>query len=197
MEGVGNAGCPLHPQPRLRFALVEMHTSNNEYTGNARHSRTQWFYGLLRALLGDRALLPPSSADQRMPAPGRAGMPPRTWRQRPGVRTTRLRRPWIRSIPVSTKWGSEIFLQMGLDTPVDKLPDGQITGLRREHISLSCPGRGAAHFALLRSAGTHIDARTMDPISSAPLRAAQHPGNGLRRRCEERSDEAIPRRRAS
>ena len=39
------------------------HTSNNEYTGIARHSRTQWFYGLFRALPGDRALLPPSSAD--------------------------------------------------------------------------------------------------------------------------------------
>ena len=26
-EGVGNAGCPWHPQPRVRFALVEMHTS--------------------------------------------------------------------------------------------------------------------------------------------------------------------------
>src|SRR5882757_3653924 len=37
------------------------HTSNNEYTGITRHSRTQWFYGLCRALPGDRALLPPSS----------------------------------------------------------------------------------------------------------------------------------------
>src|SRR5436190_2631689 len=26
-EGVGNAGCPLHPQPRVRLALVKMHTS--------------------------------------------------------------------------------------------------------------------------------------------------------------------------
>src|SRR5229473_1516924 len=26
-EGVGNAGCPLHPQPRARLALVKMHTS--------------------------------------------------------------------------------------------------------------------------------------------------------------------------
>src|SRR6266566_1947110 len=26
-EGVGNAGCPLHPQPRVRFALIKMHTS--------------------------------------------------------------------------------------------------------------------------------------------------------------------------
>jgi hypothetical protein len=30
------------------------HTSNNEYTGITRHSRTQWFYGLCRALPGDR-----------------------------------------------------------------------------------------------------------------------------------------------
>jgi hypothetical protein len=40
----------------------------------------------------------------------------------------------------------EIFLQRGLDT---KLPDGQITGRRREQI-LSCPARGAAFFTLLR-----------------------------------------------
>jgi hypothetical protein len=25
MEGVGNAGCPLHPQPRARFVVVEAH----------------------------------------------------------------------------------------------------------------------------------------------------------------------------
>src|SRR6266567_2108921 len=43
-EGVGNAGCPLHPQPRVRFALVES-TRVNEYTGITRRSRTQWFYG--------------------------------------------------------------------------------------------------------------------------------------------------------
>jgi hypothetical protein len=41
------------------------HTSNNEYTGITRHSRTQWFYDLFRALPGDRALLPPSPANQR------------------------------------------------------------------------------------------------------------------------------------
>jgi hypothetical protein len=35
-----------------------------EYTGITRHSRTQWFYGLCRAL-GDRALLPPSSRGYR------------------------------------------------------------------------------------------------------------------------------------
>src|SRR5712672_399706 len=41
-EGVGNAGCPLHPQPRVHFALVER-TRVNEYTGITRRSRTQWF----------------------------------------------------------------------------------------------------------------------------------------------------------
>jgi len=41
-EGVGNAGCPLHPQPRVHLVLVER-TRVNEYTGITRHSRTQWF----------------------------------------------------------------------------------------------------------------------------------------------------------
>jgi hypothetical protein len=41
-EGVGNAGCPLHPQPRVRFALVKS-TRVNEYPGITRRSRTQWF----------------------------------------------------------------------------------------------------------------------------------------------------------
>src|SRR6266705_4472928 len=39
------------------------------------------------------------------------------------------------------------------DTLSNKLPDGQITGLQRT--LPSCPGRGAAHLALLRRAGTH------------------------------------------
>ena len=70
-EGVGNAGCPLHPQPRVRFALVKS-TRVNEYTGITRRSRTQWFYDLLRALPGDRACLTPSSADMACLKPGRA-----------------------------------------------------------------------------------------------------------------------------
>jgi hypothetical protein len=41
-EGVGNAGCPLHPRPRVHFALVKS-TRVNEYTGITRRSRTQWF----------------------------------------------------------------------------------------------------------------------------------------------------------
>src|SRR5882724_4276615 len=63
-EGVGNAGCPLHPQPRVHFALVEgtrvFTTSPPESPGiPARNG----FNGFLRALPGDRALLPPSLAE--------------------------------------------------------------------------------------------------------------------------------------
>src|SRR5450631_3369156 len=59
-EGVGNAGCPLHPRPRVHFVLVErtrVTTSTPESPGiPARNG----FNGLCRALPGDRALLPPS-----------------------------------------------------------------------------------------------------------------------------------------
>ena len=45
--------------------------------------------------------------------------------------------------------------------------------------SFSCPGRGAAYFTMHRRAGTHGDAGLHNGprISSAPLRAAQHPGH--------------------
>ena len=56
LEGVGNAGCPWHPQPRVRFALVKstrVTTSTPESPGiPARNG----FNGFLRALPGDRAL---------------------------------------------------------------------------------------------------------------------------------------------
>src|SRR5216683_3813989 len=62
-EGVGNAGCPLHPRPRVHFVVVErtrVTTSTPESPGiPARNG----FNGFLRALPGDRALLPPLSAD--------------------------------------------------------------------------------------------------------------------------------------
>src|SRR2546421_4764221 len=62
-EGVGNAGCPLHPRPRVHLVVIErtrVTTSTPESPGiPARNG----FNGFLRALLGDRALLPPSSAD--------------------------------------------------------------------------------------------------------------------------------------
>src|SRR5260370_40065078 len=61
LEGVGNAGCRC---TRSRAcSVVNTRVSHHRSTGTSRHSRTQWFYGLFRALPGDRALLPPSSAE--------------------------------------------------------------------------------------------------------------------------------------
>jgi hypothetical protein len=59
-----------------------------------------------------------------------------------------------------------IFFQTGLDT---KLPDGQITTAAR---APSCPGRGAASFTLLRSAGTHAYTGAVDPGSAAHRHSA-------------------------
>jgi hypothetical protein len=65
IEGVGNAGCPLHPRPRVHLVVVErtrVTTSTPESPGiPARNG----FNGFLRALLGDRACLPPSLSGLR------------------------------------------------------------------------------------------------------------------------------------
>src|ERR1700730_7642897 len=71
------------PDARYTRGLVctfigRTHTSNNEYTGITRHSRTQWFYGLFRALPGDRAVLPPSPANMVCLRPVGPTKPPRT-----------------------------------------------------------------------------------------------------------------------
>src|ERR1700676_5093958 len=57
------------------WGVVNTRVSHREVTGIARHSRTQWFYGLFRALPGDRAFLSPSSANRVLSRPGRAGKP--------------------------------------------------------------------------------------------------------------------------
>ncbi len=82
-EGAGNAGCTLHPRSRVPFAPNKRCTRAYRFSGGNPASPAQWFYGLFRALPGDRAFLPPSFA----------GLIPRSWRQRRGARTTRLRRP--------------------------------------------------------------------------------------------------------
>ena len=73
-EGVGNAGCPMHPRPRVQLVLIErtrVTTSTPESPGiPARNG----FNGFLRALPGDRACLPPSPTDNSAnltPASGR------------------------------------------------------------------------------------------------------------------------------
>jgi hypothetical protein len=58
-EGAGKAGCALHPRSRVQKCMQNAH----EHTGSAeafRPSPRNGFNGFLRALPGDRALLPPS-----------------------------------------------------------------------------------------------------------------------------------------
>src|SRR6266702_7995536 len=57
---------PLAPAASCALGSGRTHTSNNEHPGITRRSRTQWFYGLFRALPGDRALLPPSPCGLRV-----------------------------------------------------------------------------------------------------------------------------------
>src|SRR6266568_8503776 len=59
IEGAGNAGCALHPRSRVPKIAHLAHTSI-QGSGNTPTSPAQWLYGLLRALPGERALLPPS-----------------------------------------------------------------------------------------------------------------------------------------
>jgi hypothetical protein len=65
-KGAGNAGCPLHPQPRVRIEKAH-ERSHHRYAETLRHSPRDGFNGLFRALPGDRALLPSSSAQGSPP----------------------------------------------------------------------------------------------------------------------------------
>src|SRR5258707_10970491 len=68
-EGVGNAGCPLHPRPRVHLVLVERTRVTTSTPESPDIPARNGFNGFLRALLGDRALLPPSSADMSCLSP--------------------------------------------------------------------------------------------------------------------------------
>src|SRR5579872_483393 len=61
MEGAGKAGCPMHPQPCVQNKKAHKR-SHHRFTGTIRPSLRDGFNGVLRALPGDRALLPPSPA---------------------------------------------------------------------------------------------------------------------------------------
>jgi hypothetical protein len=52
-EGVGNAGCPMHPQPRVR-SVESTRVSHHRSTRTTRHSRTRWFtaYSALSPVIG-------------------------------------------------------------------------------------------------------------------------------------------------
>jgi hypothetical protein len=59
-EGVGNAGCPWHPRPRVHFVLVERTRATTSTPESPGVPARNGFNGFLRTLPGDRALLPPS-----------------------------------------------------------------------------------------------------------------------------------------
>src|SRR6266481_424867 len=73
-EGVGNAGCPLHPRPRVHFVLVERTRATTSTPESPGIPARNGFNGFLRALPGDRAVLPPSSADMFLSKPGWADL---------------------------------------------------------------------------------------------------------------------------
>src|SRR6266852_2001577 len=73
-EGVGNAGCPLHPRPRVHLVLVERTRATTSTPESPGHPARNGFNAFLRALPGDRAVLPPSSADMFLSKPGWADL---------------------------------------------------------------------------------------------------------------------------
>jgi hypothetical protein len=58
-RGRGECRVPVAPAA-ARGVVVSTRVSHHGRTGITRHSRTRWFYGLFRALPGDRAFLSPS-----------------------------------------------------------------------------------------------------------------------------------------
>jgi hypothetical protein len=73
-RGRGECRMPAAPAVSCAIGSVRTHTRYNEYTGFTRHPRTQWLYGLFRALPGDRACLPPSPSDMFLSKPGWADL---------------------------------------------------------------------------------------------------------------------------
>src|SRR4051794_40908700 len=62
IEGAGNAGRSMRPQPRMQNKKAYEH-SHHGHTGFTRHSLRNGFNGFLRDLPGDRACLSPSPAE--------------------------------------------------------------------------------------------------------------------------------------
>src|SRR6202035_4522321 len=66
-EGAGNAGWPMHPQPRVRFVVLvctRVFTAEAPETSGIPHAMV---LRLIRDLPGDRALLPPSLSRNCVP----------------------------------------------------------------------------------------------------------------------------------
>ena len=58
-EGAGKTGCALHPRSRAQLHKTKR-TRAYRFSGSIPAFPARWCYGLLRALPGDRAFLPPS-----------------------------------------------------------------------------------------------------------------------------------------
>src|SRR6266851_4660456 len=69
LEGVGNAGCPLHPRPRVHLVVVERTRVTTSTPESPDVPARNGFNGFLRALPGDRACLPPSPTDMSCLSP--------------------------------------------------------------------------------------------------------------------------------
>src|ERR1700694_4569945 len=103
IEGVRNAGCPLHPQPRVQSVVKHTSVVATGRTGTPGIPARNGFNGLLRALPGDRACLSPSPAEL-VSQPGRAdvasaNLTPASRRQdhttSPSAATSFVSVPWI------------------------------------------------------------------------------------------------------
>jgi hypothetical protein len=113
-EGAGNAGCPPHPQPRVR-SLSEAHEcSHHGHTGNHPAFPAQWFYGLFRALPGDEFVLSPSLADYGSSNPVELDFASASLTPATGARTTRLHRPLKRRSSCTPLTAHEVHLALRL-----------------------------------------------------------------------------------
>ena len=135
---------------RSRACSVEnTRVSHHGHTGNTRHSPRNGFNGFLRALPGDRALLPPSPAkvvfrklDASVGASGphdftvrlsaaRQAAPSASTASPAALMTLRNAPLWHETARVSATdlpdGASEIFLWKGLDSQMTDLPVGQVT----------------------------------------------------------------------
>jgi hypothetical protein len=75
-RGRGECRAPDAPAASCAHGVVSMHTSiHSEPSEITRHSRTQWFYGLYRALPGDRLSCHRHLRKPGSSAPGRADLP--------------------------------------------------------------------------------------------------------------------------
>jgi hypothetical protein len=157
-EGAGKAGCPLHPQPRVRIRKAH-ERSHHRFTGITQPSLRNGFNGLFRALPGDRAFLSPSSARlsaDLTPASRRQDhtiLPSASARSSPRGRVHHIPLPTSVTIAIRPSMGTgrrgvytgsdfgktEIFFRSGLDKTetqaVPDLPVGQI----REGVVLRYP----------------------------------------------------------